>query len=111
LPRAAAHGQPSVSPRRFYVQGFTTGLLNPKTTLFFAALLPQFVDPASRHLFMPYLLLGSIVALIGALCDFLIAMLSAMLARRMRVNQRRDAWTKRLCGGLYVSLGLNLLRE
>jgi threonine/homoserine/homoserine lactone efflux protein len=100
-----------ISLRRFYVQGFTTGLLNPKTTLFFAALLPQFVDPAARHLVFPYLLLGTLVAVIGAVCDFAIAMLSAALARRMRPNQRRDAWTKRLCGGLYVSLGLNLLRE
>jgi threonine/homoserine/homoserine lactone efflux protein len=111
VPGAAAQGQPSASPRRFYVQGFTTGLLNPKTTLFFAALLPQFVDPASRHLFMPYMLLGSLVAVIGVVCDFSIATLSAMLARRVRANQRRDAWTKRLCGGLYVGLGLNLLRE
>jgi threonine/homoserine/homoserine lactone efflux protein len=60
---------------------------------------------------MPYMLLGSLVAVIGVLCDLSIAMLSAMLARRMRANQRRDAWTKRLCGGLYVGLGLNLLRE
>jgi threonine/homoserine/homoserine lactone efflux protein len=111
VPGVAAQGQRSVLLRRFYVQGFTTGLLNPKTTLFFAALLPQFVDSASRHLFMPYMLLGSLVAAIGVLCDFSIAMLSAMLARRVRVNQRRDAWTKRLCGGLYVGLGLNLLRE
>jgi threonine/homoserine/homoserine lactone efflux protein len=108
---AARQGQLPVSLRRFYVQGFTTGLLNPKTTLFFAALLPQFVDSASRHLVMPYLLLGAMVALIGGLCDVSIAMLSAMLARRMLTNPRRDAWTKRLCGGLYVGLGLNLLRE
>ncbi len=111
VPATAAQGRPPVSLRRFYVQGFTTGLLNPKTTLFFAALLPQFVDSASRRLFMPYLLLGSLVALIGGLCDFSIAMLSAMLARLTRANQRRDAWVKRLCGGLYVGLGLNLLRE
>lgn len=108
---SAARGQPADSLERYYVQGFTTGLLNPKTTLFFAALLPQFVDPSSRHLIMPYLLLGILVALIGGLCDLSIAVVSARLAHRMRANQRRDAWTKRVCGGLYVGLGLNLLRE
>jgi threonine/homoserine/homoserine lactone efflux protein len=111
VPVSAAGRQPSGSLERYYVQGFTTGLLNPKTTLFFAALLPQFVDPSSRHLITPYLLLGILVTLIGGLCDLSIAIVSARLAHRMSANQRRDAWTKRVCGGLYVGLGLNLLRE
>jgi threonine/homoserine/homoserine lactone efflux protein len=111
VPVSAFRGRPAGSLERYYVQGFTTGLLNPKTTLFFAALLPQFVDPPSRHLIMPYLLLGILVALIGGLCDLSVAIVSARLAHRMRANQRRDAWTKRACGGLYMGLGLNLLRE
>jgi threonine/homoserine/homoserine lactone efflux protein len=69
---------------------------------------PQFVNPSSRHLIMPYLLLGILVALIGGLCDLSIAIVSARLAHRMHANQRRDAWTKRVCGGLYVGLGPNL---
>jgi threonine/homoserine/homoserine lactone efflux protein len=101
----------SVCLTRLYVQGFTTGLLNPKTTLFFAALLPQFVEPGSRQLLGPYLLLGALVAAIAGLCDLAIALASALLARRLRASPRRAAWTHRLCGSLYVGLGLNLLRE
>jgi len=111
-PATAEVGQDrAASLPRLYVQGFTSGLLNPKTTLFFAALLPQFVEPASRKLLVPYLLLGSLVAAIGGLCDLAIALAAAGLARRLRGSPRRKAWTHRLCGGLYLGLGLNLLRE
>jgi threonine/homoserine/homoserine lactone efflux protein len=108
---AADHNPPRLSMRRLYVQGFTTGLLNPKTTLFFAALLPQFVEPAARHLLVPYLALGALVALIGGACDLTVALTAAVLARRLRAHRQREALTHRLCGGLYLSLGLNLLRE
>lgn len=111
LPQAPAPQPQQVAPSRLYVQGFTTALLNPKTTLFFAALLPQFIEPAARHLITPYLALGALVVLIGGPCDLGIAMAASRLSRRLRASREREAWTHRLCGGLYVGLGLALLRE
>lgn len=34
------------APRRLFRDGFVVALLNPKTAMFFAAFLPQFLDPA-----------------------------------------------------------------
>ena len=34
------------SPRRSFVQGLVSNILNPKAYLFYAAMLPQFIDPA-----------------------------------------------------------------
>src|ERR1700690_310114 len=42
-PRSASHA-------RVFVEGFWVALLNPKTTLFFAAFLPQFIDPSASPL-------------------------------------------------------------
>lgn len=111
LPDAPARNARPVPLTRLYVQGFTTALLNPKTTLFFAALLPQFIEPAARHLLGPYLALGALVALIGGCCDLSIALAASVLARRLRASRKREAWTHRICGGLYVCLGLSLLAE
>lgn len=41
----AAASAALTSPRRVFRDGFVVALLNPKTALFFAALLPQFIDP------------------------------------------------------------------
>ena len=47
-----------VELRRLYTQGIVVNVLNPKTALFFFALLPQFVDPARGPVFVQVLVLG-----------------------------------------------------
>jgi len=44
VPQVSADG---ASPAPMLRDGFVVALLNPKTALFFAALLPQFIDPAA----------------------------------------------------------------
>jgi threonine/homoserine/homoserine lactone efflux protein len=39
-------------------QGLLTNVLNPKVALFFLAFLPQFIDPATTHKTLSFLLLG-----------------------------------------------------
>ncbi len=40
--------------------GFAVGITNPKSVVFFAAVLPQFVDPASGYVPLQLLLLGAV---------------------------------------------------
>ena len=55
--------------RRALRQGFVVGLTNPKTTVFFAAILPQFVDPALGHVPIQMLALGSIFPIMAVVLD------------------------------------------
>src|SRR6266704_3165822 len=60
-------GLAPVSPRRIFVQGALTNVLNPKVALFFLAFLPQFADPIRGPLAPQLLLLGAIFAVNGTI--------------------------------------------
>ena len=50
-------------------EGFVVGVANPKTIVFFAAVLPQFVDRAQGHVAVQMLLLGLVFNVIAVACD------------------------------------------
>jgi threonine/homoserine/homoserine lactone efflux protein len=50
-------------------EGFAVGVANPKAIVFFAAVLPQFVDRASGHVSFQMLLLGLVFCAIAMVSD------------------------------------------
>ncbi|WP_242905252.1 LysE family translocator [Actinomadura terrae] len=50
-------------------QGFVVGVTNPKTTVFFAAVLPQFVDRDLGHVPLQMMVFGLVFAVLALLCD------------------------------------------
>ncbi|WP_306368766.1 LysE family translocator [Nocardiopsis sp. CC223A] len=59
---------------RLLVQGFVVGATNPKTLVFFAAVLPQFTDPAAGSVPAQILLLGAVFVAVALVCDALWAL-------------------------------------
>jgi threonine/homoserine/homoserine lactone efflux protein len=59
----------SPSGRHLMVQGVFVGVTNPKTVIFLAAILPQFVDRSVGHISQQILLLGLIFSCIALLSD------------------------------------------
>ena len=57
--------------RRLIGQGFLVGLTNPKSIVFFVAVLPQFADPSTGNLPLQLIALGLIVVMIGLVTDTL----------------------------------------
>ena len=88
-------------------QGYLVGVLNPKSLVFFAAILPQFVDRPRGHLVDQLLLLGAVFCIIALLSDGTWGIIAATI----RVWLSSDA--KRLerlrMGGGFVMVGLGLL--
>lgn len=106
LRRAAAprSAQPGRAPRsRAFRDGLLVALLNPKTALFFAAFLPQFVDPAGSPLAQSLRLSAAFVAI--ALCtDTLYVLAADTLAPRIASLGGRSG--RYLTGLSFIALGI-----
>jgi threonine/homoserine/homoserine lactone efflux protein len=76
----------SANRARIFRDGFLVALLNPKTAIFFAAFLPQFMDPAGSAI-LQSMSLGVVFVLIASVTDcayVLAASTAAPLLGRMR---------------------------
>jgi threonine/homoserine/homoserine lactone efflux protein len=88
--------------RRLYTQGVVVNTLNPKTALFIFALLPQFVDVDSGHVWLQVLVLGLTLCLLGLLSDGLYAVLAGLVGDRLRAD-RIQRW---FAGTVLIGLGI-----
>ncbi len=88
-----------------FKDGVLVALLNPKTALFFAAFLPQFVTAGGDY-DRQCIALGAIFVLIAASTDSIYAMVTAgakTRIARLRIDMRATDYA---AAGVYASLGL-----
>lgn len=93
---------------KLYKKGILMNILNPKVSLFFLALLPQFVHPSQGHVALQMLILG-IVFLVQALVLFILFSLFAGKVRNLIIGQ--PAIAKRLNmiqGILFTFIGIQI---
>jgi homoserine/homoserine lactone efflux protein len=96
----------AVAGPRPFVQGVLCQLANPKAVLFFGALMPQFVDPATAQL-PQYVVFAALcfVAEMPVLAGY--GWLAAKGGRLSR-SERVALWRERVSGGLLVGVGASL---
>jgi threonine/homoserine/homoserine lactone efflux protein len=104
---AAGEVQPvrAWSLRRTYGQGVIVNVLNPKTTLFVFALLPQFIDPERGSVAVQALVLGLTLVVLGMLSDGTYAVAASAVGDRLRRNARTRRALERASGAVYIALG------
>lgn len=82
-------GQARTSARRILRDGFVVGVTNPKGIVFFAAVLPQFVDRASGHVPLQLLLLGCVFVAIALISDSIWALAAGAARAWLSRSPRR----------------------
>jgi threonine/homoserine/homoserine lactone efflux protein len=85
-------------------QGAFSALTNPKGMLFFAAFLPQFIDPA-RSLFVQFVIMAGTFAAIEVVTEVFIASMAHRISPWLRRVGRRFNQT---CGGIFMAIGAAL---
>ncbi len=96
------------SRRKLFVQGVITNVTNPKVALFFISFIPQFISVDNQYGPIPFLILGSIFAVMGAITSFIIAIFSSSLTTKLRENIVVEKIINKISGAVFVILGISL---
>ncbi|QHE88297.1 LysE family translocator [Hydrogenophaga sp. BPS33] len=105
-PQAQGAQQVPVKPlRQVFRDGFLVALLNPKTSLFFAAFLPQFMD-AHGSAWGQSLSLGAVFVAIAGCTDIVYVLMASVVAPRLGRSGRHARWGNRLAGTSFIGLGI-----
>jgi homoserine/homoserine lactone efflux protein len=97
----------SLKPRSgwsLFQQGALSAVTNPKGLLFFAAFLPQFIDP-TRSLFIQFIVMAGTFAVTEIATEVFIAGMAHRISPWLRRVGRRF---NHACGGLFVAIGAAL---
>jgi threonine/homoserine/homoserine lactone efflux protein len=102
---------PPDPPRKLFLVGFLTNLLNPKVAMFYIALFPQFIDPERGSVLGQSLALGALQMSISFSVNLLIALSAAGIASWFARNPVWLAAQRYVMGGALAALALQLALE
>jgi len=91
---------PAVTRSELFVQGFLVNATNPKATVFFLAVLPQFID-AARSLLAQYLVVVATLSVIDTVVMSGYTLFAAKVLSLLRAP-RQMRLMNRLFGGLFI---------
>ncbi|MGL1930911.1 MAG: LysE family translocator [Desulfotalea sp.] len=92
-------------------QSIIVEVTNPKTAIFFIALLPQFVVPESGSVSQQLFILGIIVTLSALPCDILVAISSSKVSNWLNKYEQAQQIQDRVSGSILFSMGTYIVAD
>jgi threonine/homoserine/homoserine lactone efflux protein len=96
---------PPVPLKRIFRDGFVVALLNPKTAVFFAAFLPQFMDAMSSTV-PQAMTLGALFVAVAAATDTTYALAASSIAPALTRGNAFRSLGRYLAGSVFIGLGV-----
>jgi threonine/homoserine/homoserine lactone efflux protein len=105
LPDAPANNFRPADPWRIFRDGFIVALLNPKTAVFFAAFLPQFMTADAAPM-LQSVTLGTMFVAIAAVTDIAYVVAAGAVSPLLMRAQGIEALGRYLTGGAFIGMGV-----
>lgn len=96
-------------PRRIIRQGFTVGVLNPKSLIFFAAVFPHFVEPSRGNVTVQLVLFGVIFSVMAFASDSTWGIIAGTAREWLADSPTRLVVLRSVGGGVMIVLGALIL--
>ncbi|MEU4233813.1 LysE family translocator [Nonomuraea sp. NPDC026600] len=100
---AETEAPPAQPLGKVFLEGLVVNVLNPKVTLFFLSLLPQFVKPAAGSPALQIVVLGATLLLLGLVSDMVYVFTAGALGARLAGRARA---LRHFSGVVYLGLGV-----
>ena len=99
------------SPRKLFMMGLMTNLLNPKIAVLYLSLLPQFVDPERGSVLAQLLALGAVQIAVSVSVNATIAIMAGSIAAFLASHPLWLLIQRWLMGTVLVGLALRMATE
>ncbi|KAF1010699.1 MAG: Homoserine/homoserine lactone efflux protein [Pseudomonas fluorescens] len=102
---------PPDSPRKLVVMGFLTSALNPKITVFYLSIFPQFITPEHGSVFTQSLMLGFTQISVSFMVNLTISLCAASIAGWFMNNPTWLSVQRYFMGFVLAALAVRLMLE
>lgn len=99
------------SPRRLFVMGLLTNLLNPKAAVMYLSLIPQFVDPGAGNVVGQGFLLGGLQISVSLAVNCLIVLAGGTIAAGLTRRPQWIKWQRYVMGTVLGALAVRLATD
>ncbi len=95
----------AVPASRIFREGFAVALLNPKTAIFFAAFLPQFMNPAAPAI-LQSISLGTVFVLVASVTDTMYVLAASVMAPMLGRLRGASTAGRYITASAFIGLGV-----
>ncbi|CZT36050.1 LysE family translocator [Rhizobium sp. 9140] len=102
---------PKDSPRKLFLMGFATSVLNPKIAVMYLSLLPQFIHPANGSVLVQALVLGSVQIVVSVAVNAMMSFSAGSISTFLTAKPSFATVQRWIMGTVLAGLALRMATE